>query len=182
VGEARLEETPGGLVPATPGWFVVNVADAAWRTRERFGSACRFEGPDAPFPSFGINLRVLHPGQPNALYHRESNQEAVLVLSGECLLIVDEQERTLRAWDFVNLPAGTDHIVIGAGDGPCALLMAGARSEDEELLYPRSEVALRHGAGAEATTPDPALAYAGTGPVTFGPPDVPGLPWGPPAA
>jgi len=169
----------GGLVPATPGWFVVNLAEAAWRERPRFGAACRFESPEDPFPSFGINVRVLAPGQANALYHREANQEAFLVLAGECLLIVDEEERPLRAWDFVHLPAGTDHIVVGAGEGPCAVLMVGARAS-EEVHYPRSEVALRHGAGVERATSDLDEAY---GPARrYGPagPGLPGLPWSSP--
>ena len=88
VEEARLEETPSGLVPTTDGWFVLNVRDAAWVTQPTFGAGCRFEGPDARFPELGINLRVLQPGQPNCLYHRESAQEDFLVLAGECALLV----------------------------------------------------------------------------------------------
>jgi hypothetical protein len=42
----------------------------------------------------------LEPGQPNALYHAESEQEAFLVLSWECRLLVEGEERLLRnlAW------------------------------------------------------------------------------------
>jgi hypothetical protein len=49
---------------------------------------------------------------------------------------------------------------VGAGDGPCVILMAGARSKDEQLLYPVSELAGRYGASAEEETPDPKQAYA----------------------
>jgi mannose-6-phosphate isomerase-like protein (cupin superfamily) len=104
--EARLEETGSGLVPATEGWFVANVRDTAWRVHDTFGADCRFEGPDAPFSQLGINICVLEPGQPNCRYHRESLQEDFLVLAGECLLLVEEQERRLRAWDFVHCPPG----------------------------------------------------------------------------
>lgn len=64
-------------------------------------------------------------------------QAGVLVLSGECRLLVEGEERLLRAWDLFHCPAGTEHIFVGAGDGPCVILTVGARSEQEQLLYPR---------------------------------------------
>ena len=159
-GEARLDETASGLAPATEGWFVVNVRDVAWFTSEAFGSACRFEGPEAQFQELGINIRVLQPGQPACLYHAESLQEDFLVLAGEGLLLVNGEERTLRPWDFVHCPPGTEHVFVGAGDGPCVILMTGVRSDDEKIVYPASEVAGRHGASAEKETTSPPEAYA----------------------
>ena len=100
----------------------------------------------------GYTVAVLEPGQPNGMYHREDDQEDFLVLSGECLLIVEGEERRLRAWDFVHCPAGTEHIFVGAGDGPCVIFMAGAREHRGSAVYTRNEVALRHGAGVEADT------------------------------
>jgi hypothetical protein len=38
--------------------------------------------------------------------------------------------------------------------------MVGARTEDEQLLFPKSELAARYGASAEETTPDSKRAYA----------------------
>jgi len=159
IPEAGLVESPGGLVPEGDGWFVVNVRDAAWGTGEKFGSGCRFESPDAEFPQLGINLRVIEPGQPACLYHRESSQEDFLVLFGECVLLVEGEERPLRTWDFVHCPPNTEHVFVGAGDGPCVILMTGDRS-DEEIVYPESELARRYGASAERTTDSPAEAYA----------------------
>ena len=92
------------------------------------------------------------PGEPNCLYHSESQQEAFLVLSGEGKLLVEGEERPIRQWDFVHCPAGTEHVFVGAGDGPCAILMIGARTPDEQLLYPVSELAARYGASAEEET------------------------------
>lgn len=158
--EARLEDSGSGLAPASDGWFVVNARDAEWWTSDELGSACVFETREFSFPQFGINLSVLRPGEPNCLYHAESSQEAFLVLSGECKVLVEGEERPLRPWDFFHCPAGTEHVFVGAGDGPCVILMAGARSEDEQLLYPVSELAARYGASAEEETPDPAQAYA----------------------
>jgi uncharacterized cupin superfamily protein len=161
VPEARLEDSGSGLAPASEGWFVVNVRDAEWRMSQTFGSGCGFESEEVWFPQLGFNVSVLEPGQPNCLYHSELNQqEAFLVLSGECRLLVEGEERMLRPWDFFHCPAGTEHVFVGAGEGPCVILMVGARSEDEQLHYPVSELAARYGASAEEETPDPSEAYA----------------------
>ena len=149
-----------GLVAETEGWFTVNVRDAAWVTNERLGDACVFEGEAVPFGQIGYTLAVLQPGEPSGMYHREDDQEDFLVLSGECVLIVEGQERRLRAWDFVHCPPGTAHIFVGAGDGPCAIFMAGGRAHRGGTLYLRDEAALRHGAGPEADTPHSREAYA----------------------
>jgi uncharacterized cupin superfamily protein len=167
VDEARLDESGSGLSPVSEGWFVVNVRDATWLTSESgdkqpSGSECSFESPFAEFQQFGIRLHVLEPGESNGLYHQENQQEAFLVLSGECRLLVEGEERLLRPWDFVDSPAGTEHIFVGAGDGPCVILMAGARGGDEwRVLYPLSELAARYGASAKKETSDPDEAYAG---------------------
>ncbi len=158
--EARVEQTDAGLAPATEGWFTVNLKDAVWERSESFGVDCAFEGDGNRFAQIGYTLCVVQPGQPSALYHRETEQEDFLVLAGECLLLVEEQERHLHAWDFVHCPAGTAHIFVGAGDGPCAIFMAGARREDSGVVYPRSPLALAHGAGVERETSSPAEAYA----------------------
>jgi uncharacterized cupin superfamily protein len=164
VPEAPLEENGSGLVPAGEGWFVVNVRDTQWLTSEKgekkpSGSDCSFESRAAEFPQLGIKLHVLEPGEPNGLYHAESEQEAFLVLSGECRLLVEGEERLLKPWDFFHCPAGTEHIFLGAGDEPCAIFMVGGRSESWSVLYPVSELAARYGASAEQETSDPDQAY-----------------------
>jgi uncharacterized cupin superfamily protein len=160
VEEARLERSESGLAPTTAGWFVVNVRDAAWDTHDVFGASCMFESPAVEFEELGIRLTALLPGQPNGLYHGEETQEDFLVLSGECLLLVEGEERRLHAWDFFHCPSGTEHILVGAGDGPCVILMTGTRRPGRPILYPVSELALRHKAGVETETPNPREAYA----------------------
>jgi uncharacterized cupin superfamily protein len=157
--EAKLAPTENGLVPEGEGWYVVNARESRWWRHEKFGSYCRFEG-DPGFEQLGLNIRVLQPGQPNCMYHGETNEEHFLVLSGECLLLVEGEERPLKAWDFVHCPPWTRHVFVGAGDGPCVVLMAGARDPDDGVLYPVEEVALKHGAGVERETPSPEEAYA----------------------
>jgi len=179
VPEARLESSDGGLVAAGEGWFVVNVRDAAWVTDPVLGDACVIEGDPAPFEELGFTIAVVQPGQSGGRYHREDNQEDFLVLQGECLLLVEGEERPLKTWDFVHCPGGTEHAFVGAGDGPCVIFMSGSRFHPHSAVYPRSELALRHGAGVEQETDQPKEAYAPYPPWTPGrPASFDGLPWG----
>ena len=164
--EARLEDSGSGLGPVGEGWFVVNVRDAHWLTTEggelrTSGSECVFETPQAEFPQLGFRLHVLEPGESNGCYHAESQQEDFLVLSGECRLLVEGEERIMRQWDFFHSPAGTEHIFVGAGEEPCVLVMAGGRSGDWTVRYPVSELAARYGASVEKETTSPDEAYVG---------------------
>ena len=94
------------------------------------------------------------------MYHAEDAQEDFLVLSGECLLVMEGQERTLKAWDFVHCPPMTEHVFVGAGDGPCVVVGVGARRKGRALRYAAHETALKYGAGVEEETSDPSVAYA----------------------
>ncbi len=160
IPEARLERVNGALVPQDEGWFVLNATEARWLDGD-CGAYTRFEGPEARFPALGINIAVLAPGQPACLYHGEDEQEDFLVLSGECLLLIEGEERRLQAWHFVHCPAWTEHVFVGAGEGDCLLLAVGTRTKGAGVVYPASELAQRHGAGAAETTPEPDVAYAG---------------------
>src|SRR5213596_1294581 len=113
------------LVAAGEGWFVLNAREARWRHREGRGDSLPFEGA-TDFPQVGINLFVLGPGEPIGMYHWEADQEDFLLLSGEALLLVEGQERPLRPWDFVHCPPKTNHMIVGAGAGPCVVLAVGA--------------------------------------------------------
>jgi uncharacterized cupin superfamily protein len=157
IPEAPLEHVGEGLSPKGDGWFVVNAREARWLEGD-FGAYTRFEG-DARFSGLGINIGVLEPGQPACMYHREDEQEDFLILSGECLLLIEGEERSLKAWDFVHCPPWTDHVFVGAGAGPCAILAVGTR-RGGDVVYPVSELAQRHGAGVDAETSDPKEAYA----------------------
>jgi uncharacterized cupin superfamily protein len=160
--EARLEQTDGGLVPAEGGWFVLDAREGRWLHGEGRGARLSFEG-EVAFPQVGIALYVLAPGETMGMYHWEADQEDFLVLSGEALLIVEGEERELRQWDFFHCPADTKHIIVGAGDAPCAVLAVGAREHQaggDWGGYTVDEVALHHGAGVERETTDVAEAYA----------------------
>jgi uncharacterized cupin superfamily protein len=189
VEEARLDDVGSGLAPVSQGWFVVNVGDAAWLRNDAFGGRCVFESnrrvlaerPDAEpqmFADTGFTLAVLEPGKPSGMYHAESAQEDFLVLFGSCLLIVEDEERSLRAWDFVHCPGGTRHTFVGTGDGPCVIFMTGARREGKTIVYPVAAHARAHGAAVEIETNDPKEAYSPFEHWRRGRPDAwPDLPW-----
>lgn len=163
VPEAPLERTDTGVVPAGEGWFVLNVRDARWFDEGELGG--RYTSPESEnvrFPQLGVGLGILRPDEPNALYHGEDAQEDFLVLAGECLLLVEGEERRLKAWNFVHCPPWTEHIFVGAGEAPCLVLAVGARREGRGLRFPVSEVALKHGAGVTVETTDSREAYAGS--------------------
>ena len=160
--EARLEDSGSGLVPGGDGWFVVNARDARWYHGEGRGARLRFEG-EVAFAQVGVSLFVLAPGEPIGMYHWEADQEDFLVLAGEALLIVEGAERPLRRWDFVHCPAGTKHIVVGAGTTPCVVLAVGSREHQAGGFaggYTVDENALRHGAGVAHPTTEVDVAYA----------------------
>ncbi len=167
VTEARLERVASGLAPVTPGWFVVNTADAAWTNNDYYGGVCIFESdefvlrgrPDLTEyvkPHASFTIRVVPPGQPGTLYHAESVEENFLVLMGECVFIIEDQERHLRPWDFVHCPPMTGHTLIAKDNGPCVILATGNRRDDLERVYTRSEAALRYDAGTEVDMTEPA--------------------------
>ncbi|MCB9870478.1 MAG: cupin domain-containing protein [Planctomycetes bacterium] len=147
------------MVEEQGGWYVVNIAQAKWSEHPLFGRRCILEH-NTRFPQTGIGVAVLEPGKPACRYHRENAQEDFLVLSGECTLLVNGEERQLRAWDFVHCPPGVTHVFVGAGTGPCAILMIGHRPQGHALFYPESEAARRVGAEAPEPTPDPRVAYS----------------------
>jgi uncharacterized cupin superfamily protein len=158
--EARIEDTEYGRVAADDGWFILNLADMEWGAVEGGGTWSVFESPQAPSKTLGIGVHVLWPGDTPGMYHAESDQEGFLVLSGECVAVVEGQERRMGPWDYFHCPAGTAHITVGAGDGPCAIVMVGARSPDHATRYIPDPAAARHGAAVETETGSSREAYA----------------------
>jgi quercetin dioxygenase-like cupin family protein len=171
VPEAPLEQTEHGLFAAGAGYFVLNMREVRWWYRGH-GFEAGLSGK-GDFPQVGIGLTVLGPGEPMSMYHWETDQEDFLVLSGEALAIIEGEERPLRQWDFVHCPAGTNHVIVGAGDGPCLVFAVGAREnhtfitsdgtmegKEDWGAYTVDEAALRHGAGVEEETSSAEVAYA----------------------
>jgi len=162
VPEAELMKTEAGLIPQGEGWFVLNARDASWIRSEERGQDTDFEGGQE-WKQLGFRIQVIAPGQ-RGVYHGERGQEDFLVVSGECLLVIEGQERHLKAWDFVHSPPWTRHVFVGAGDGPCAIVMAGSRAEGFEVVYAVNETAAKHDASVPEETSSPDEAFARWGP------------------
>ncbi len=167
VPEAELEQTEAGLVPASAGWFVMNARDARWFDRPGKDSlpltGCDEFEAETYFPMLGMSIQVLAPGEPNSMYHWETEQEDFLVLAGEALLIVEGQERPLKQWDFVHCPPETRHVFVGAGGGPCVILAASSRQFQKDGpwgYYTVDDAARRHSACSDVETQDGNVAYA----------------------
>jgi uncharacterized cupin superfamily protein len=139
--------------------FVINLADAPAIGAPRGATFIRLEPEGVTWPDTGVNVQVMQPGEPNGRYHSEPVQEDFLVLYGECIAIVEGEERPLRQWDFLHCPAGIGHVFVGAGDGPCAVLMIGSRREDG-FLYSVNATAAKYGASVSEEITSPAEAYA----------------------
>jgi uncharacterized cupin superfamily protein len=162
VPEAPLEQTAHGRKAAGEGWYVLNARDAVWYERGERGRVCDLEaGQD--WEQLGLNIFVLDPGNPMAMYHWEADQEDYLVVHGAALLIAEGEERPLKQWDFVHCPPGMNHVIVGAGDGPCVVVAVGAREHQKGEGwggYHVDETAARHNASSEEETTDPHVAYA----------------------
>jgi uncharacterized cupin superfamily protein len=139
--------------------LIVNLAAARAFDHPRRATVLQLEPEDGLWPDTGVNVQIMQPGEPNCRYHSEAVQEDFLVLHGECIVILAGEERRLRPWDFLHCPAGTEHVFVGAGDGPCAVLMIGSRRLDS-VHYPVNELAARYDASAAQPTDRPAEAYA----------------------
>ena len=143
-------------------WYVLNVRDAEWDDRGPRGFVAPLVREDGA--QVGVNLFVVGPGEPMAMYHWEADQEGFLVLAGEALLIVENEEHPLRQWDYFHKPPRVSHTIVGAGSGPCAILAVGARIDSVDNPdwggYPLSEVAMEYDAASTVETTDPAVAHA----------------------
>lgn len=161
VPEALPRLTKNGLVVDGEGWFVLNARDSRWRSEGPLGRYCTFEGKRR-FPQLGVNISVLEPGQSIGMYHRENAQEGFLVVAGECLLIVEGEKRPLRTWDYFHCTGGTEHVLVGAGDGPSIVVAVGARGRGVGggTVYAVSELAASYGASVPQETTSSAEAYA----------------------
>ena len=139
--------------------FVVNAREVPWTERAGQRRSSSFEG-ETRFAQLGISVNVLEPGSPSGMYHSEQAEENFLIISGECVLLIEGEEHSLKAWDFVHCPPGTEHVFVGAGSGPCVYVAVGARPGNEQLHYPAAEFAQRYGAAVPETTDSPGEAYA----------------------
>lgn len=161
----RTPRRPSPFRRGTKGWFILDAGGVdGWFDN---GRTARFlMEPLADWAQYGVNIQVMPPGEPNCSYHREFTcDETMLVLDGEAIVIAEGEERRVAAGTFIHFPAGTAHVMVGAGDAPCAVLMVGTRdgTQSDRVRwgeYVPDEVAARYGAAVDEQTHDPEVAYA----------------------
>jgi uncharacterized cupin superfamily protein len=173
---ARLERAGTGLAPADGGWYILNLARMRWRGFPGGGAYTTFESGPEPSDRLGIGVHILWPGDRPGYYHAEEDLEGFLVLSGECVAVVEGEEQWMGPWDYLHSPPGTAHITVGAGSGPCAILMYGTRTPGGGIRYLPEAAAARHGAAVERESDSPREVYADRPPIEDLPPCWPPAP------
>ena len=87
-------------------------------------------GRELGVTSFGINLRLLRPGQRGRIHRHERQEEVYLVLEGELTLIIDGEERpTLRRGEAVRVAPELRRQLLNRGRENCAVLAIGGTGE-----------------------------------------------------
>ena len=127
-----------GALPISTGTVYPAPYDAAvrGRTRVRLGDA-------AGLSQFGVNLVTLPPGTASSHRHwHRSEDEFVLVLSGEVVLEEDDGEAILRAGEAAGFPAGraVGHRLINRSDAAATFLEIGTRAQNEVSTYTEEAV------------------------------------------
>ena len=107
------------------------------RERKRLGNAVGLS-------QFGVNLTKLEPGAATSIRHwHEQEDEFVYILQGECVLIEDGGEVTLKVGDCAgwraNVPDG--HCIVNKSKADVLLLEIGTRAPSERAHYPGSDLA-----------------------------------------
>jgi uncharacterized cupin superfamily protein len=97
----------------------------------------------------GLNLDVVHPGKRNSLHHCHSAEEELfVVLEGEGLCLLGEDEHLIRPGHVIARPAGTRIAhSFRAGDDGMRLLIYGTRDPNDMAYFPHSNKIYFRGLG-----------------------------------
>jgi uncharacterized cupin superfamily protein len=86
---------------------------------------------------FGICQHTLFPGQENARYHAEHDEdEFFFILTGTCKVRLDGKIYQLHPGDVIFTPTGVAHSFFNDGSDPCRLLAAGQTVAPHGTDYP----------------------------------------------
>jgi uncharacterized cupin superfamily protein len=138
LGPPELTTEPGPR-PST----IVNLADveAVRIERPRVVRTRRNLGRAVGSVSTGLQHVEVEPGKYSTAQHCHSIEEEIFViLDGEGVLVLDEEESPVRPGDVVSRPPATGQShVFRAGDGPLTYLAYGTRDPGDVCYYPRSK-------------------------------------------
>jgi uncharacterized cupin superfamily protein len=137
IGPPELPPEPGAR-PAT----IVNVSDVEPSTvdRVRVSRTRRQLGAAAGSVTTGLNRYEVAPGKDGDPLHCHSLEEEVfVVLDGDGVLVLDQEETPVRAGSVVARPAGTGIAhQFRAGENGLTYLAYGTREPGDVCYYPRS--------------------------------------------
>lgn len=88
---------------------------------------------------FGVNMVELPPGAWSTQRHwHRTNDELVVMISGELVLVTDDGEETLRAGDCVGFKAGVEnaHHLQNRSDQPAVYYDIGGRDAWDVSIFP----------------------------------------------
>jgi len=100
-------------------------------------------GNTAGLTQFGVNLTKLEPGAATSIRHwHEQEDEFVYILDGECVLIENGGEVTLKAGDCAGFKANVanGHCIVNRTDRDVLLLEIGTRAKNERAHYPDDDL------------------------------------------
>ncbi len=103
-------------------------------------------GDQAGLAQFGVHLERLPPGSRSSHRHwHETEDEFVFVLSGE-LVLVEDEETLLRAGDAAAWAAGVPiaHCLENRSSEVATVLVAGTRAASGTVHYPDHDIVMRH--------------------------------------
>jgi uncharacterized cupin superfamily protein len=86
-----------------------------------------------------VNIDFVKPGGKSTMYHSHSRQEEFfLIMSGNGLLRINEEEITVKTGDVISKPAGKNiaHQFINNSSEILQILDVGNRDKDDIAMYP----------------------------------------------
>lgn len=93
--------------------------------------------------NFGVNYTTLPPGKVSALFHHHATQdEFILLLQGEAVVRVGEQEHCMQAGDCIGFAAGSGlgHQILNRSNAPVVYLEVGDRTPGDQVQYPEDDL------------------------------------------
>ncbi len=95
-------------------------------------------GEAAGLSQFGVGIETLLPeGLSSQRHWHENEDEFLYLLSGEAVLIEDNNEFVMRAGDAAGWKAGVanGHHLVNRSDRPATFLIVGTRAKDDTVHY-----------------------------------------------
>ena len=162
VPKPRSSARSTASLPVAEGWFVVNAGETrmAGGPGARLLHVVRRSGPAVPRAR--RRPERPRPGRADGdVPRRRTTRKASSSSPARRCSSIEGEERPLRTWDFVHCPPWTEHVILGAGDGPCIVLGVRRAPVGTRVALPGERGCAPPRRGADEETSEPSEAYAG---------------------